>query len=79
MRKSSVDVVRELWIEHFPKRKANAWSGTLCLAFCLTVEEVAGRQASADDDLVDKVHEVLVAIGIPRDEFYQMEREIEAE
>jgi hypothetical protein len=79
MSKSSVEVVRELWIEHFPKRKADAWSETLCLAFCLTVEEVAGRQASADDDLIDKVHEVLVAIGIPREEFYQVEREIEAE
>jgi hypothetical protein len=32
------DDIRQLWAERFPKRQDDAWSKTLCLAFCLTVE-----------------------------------------
>jgi hypothetical protein len=75
MRALPSEVIRELWSEHFPRRNADPWSATLCLAFRLTVEEVAARQVSGRDDLIHRVREVLAVIGIPRDEFYQLEKE----
>jgi hypothetical protein len=73
------DDIRQLWAEHFPKRQDDSWSKTLCLAFCLTVERLAARHASDEDDVLPKVHEALDVMGIPRDEFYQLEKESDDE
>jgi hypothetical protein len=39
------------------------------------VEHRAARGATGDEDLLVKVHEILIALGIPRDECYQVEKE----
>jgi len=65
-----------LWAEHYPKRMDDVKSKTVCLAVCLIVEQKAARNASADaEDLFDYIHRSLVALGIPKDQFYNVEKE----
>lgn len=73
--KLSNEDIRRLWAKHFPKRLEDPKSKTLCLAFYLVVEERAARNTTDDEDLLVEVHEALNYLGIPRDEFYQVERE----
>lgn len=58
MRQFSDSEIRNLWAKHFPKR----------LSFCFMVELRAARHLSGDEDLLVKVHETLVALGIPRED-----------
>ena len=71
--------IGQLWAEHFPKRQDDPWSKTLCLAFCLTVERLAARHASDEEDVLPRVHEALDVMGIPRNDFYLLEKESDDE
>jgi hypothetical protein len=73
--KLSDEVIRELWAQHFPKRLDDVISKTLCLAFCLIVERRAADNVIADENLLVQVHRTLNSLGIPRDEFYPVEKE----
>jgi hypothetical protein len=77
--KLSNEEILDLWTKHFPKRLDDPKSKALCLAFCLIVEERAACDTADDEDLLVKVHEALARIGIPREEFYQVEKENEDE
>jgi len=75
--KLSDDEIRELWAEHFPKRRNYRKSRTLCRALCLMVEQRAATDAIEDENLLVQVHRVIHYLGIPREEFYQMEKKID--
>ena len=71
----SDDDIRWLSAQHFPKRPDDPKSKAVWLAFCIMVEHRVAHNVSDDEDLLVKVHETLIALGIPRDEFYEMEKE----
>jgi hypothetical protein len=50
-------------------------SRTLCLSFCLIIEQRAADLSASEDDIMDKIHEILVKLGIPKEEFYAVEKE----
>jgi len=62
-----------LWTRYFPMRLNEPSSKAVCLAICLIVEERAARNATGDEDLLVEVTRALIALGIPRNEFYQAE------
>jgi hypothetical protein len=64
-----------LWAEQYPKWKTSAASKTLCMALALTLEDKA-RSLVTDDDLIEKLHSVLNYFGIPKDQFYEVEKEL---
>jgi len=64
-----------LWAEHYPKWKESAASKTLCMVFALMLEDKA-QSIATDDDIIEKVSYVLNCFGIPKGQFYDLEREI---
>ena len=62
-----------LWAEHYPKWKKSAASTTLCMAIALILEDKAQAMVT-NDDLIEKLHYVLNCFGIPKDQFYEVEK-----
>jgi hypothetical protein len=67
-------LLARLWAEHFPKSKESGVSKTLCMAIALILEDKAQAFAT-DEDLIDTLHHLLERFGIPKDQFYELEKE----
>ena len=73
--------INRLWGEHYPKSKTSIVSKTLCLTIASIIQNKA-RLFMDDKDLVDKVHFLLKLhfllkhYGIPKEQFYEIEKEI---
>jgi hypothetical protein len=70
--KLSNEEIRELWSEHFPKRLDDTKSRALCDIVRLVVER---RAAWYGGDPIVCLRHALASLRIPRDEFYQFEKE----
>ena len=67
--------INRLWGEHYPKSKTSIVSKTLCLTIALIIENKA-RLITGDKDLMDKLHFLLKHYAIPKEQFYEIEKEI---
>jgi hypothetical protein len=67
--------IRELWAENFPKRHDDAKAKAICMLLCGIVERRAAYDAINAENALVQVQRLLITIGIPREEFYQVERE----
>ena len=67
--------IDRLWGEHYPKSKTNILSKSVCVTIALIIENKA-RLIINDNDLVDKLHFLLKHYGIPKEQFYKIEKEI---
>ena len=65
-----------LWLEHFPKYKRDVRFKALVLIFCKILQNKARHDINYDD-WSDKCHHVLVKFGIPKDQFEEIEKQIE--
>jgi hypothetical protein len=65
-----------IWAEHFSKRKDEGSLMLLEELIDVILERAEFRFASRN--FSDTLHNVLATVGIPRHEFYQFERELEA-
>jgi hypothetical protein len=77
-----VDAVRDedfgaMWVNHFPQRRESEASRILLETL---IEIMLKREEfrTEDKDFAETLHEVLATLRIPRHEFYEFEREIEA-
>jgi hypothetical protein len=77
--KLSDEEIRELWAKHFPKRHDDVKSQTLCEIFRLVIERRAADYAQRQDEIIEEVDHEFAAVGIPRSEFYQVEKETDHE
>jgi hypothetical protein len=75
--KLAPDEVARLWAKSFPKRHDDIKAKGLCMVFAQMVEILAS-QGDEEDEIVN-VQEALKFYGIPREEFYQVEKETEDE
>ena len=67
--------IGRLWAEHFPKSKESGASKTICMALALILEDKA-QAAAGNDDLMDKLYFLLKHFDIPKDQFYEVEKEV---
>jgi len=70
--KLSDEEIRELWAVHYPKRHDDIKSKMLCEIFRQVVER---RAAWYGGDPIVCLRHALAILRIPRDEFYQVEKE----
>jgi len=64
-----------MWAEHYPKSKTSGVSMILCMAIALMLEDRA-QAVTTDADIIDKLHNLLDRFRIPKNQFYQIEKEI---
>jgi hypothetical protein len=67
----------ELWKKYFPKRHRDEKAKFACEVLRQVVEQRAAHTGAQEKDLLFELSHVLDTIGIPREEFYQVEREAE--
>jgi hypothetical protein len=65
-----------LWAEHYPNRSDNVLSTTMVLVLCFIVKERASHGIPYGD-WSDKVHHALADFGIPKDQFYEVENQMQ--
>ena len=65
-----------MWARHYPIRNDNGFSWNICLNIAYIVE---ARATCARLKLnFDRLNEILSSLCIPKDEFYQLEKESKA-
>jgi hypothetical protein len=69
--------IGQLWAHHYPIRKDNGISSNICRNITYIVRGRA-TWARQDLNLADRLDEILSSVRIPKDEFYQFEKESKA-
>ena len=59
---------------HFPKRKENVNSHDICFTLCHIIRNVA-HETTPETDLSDRIQSALIHLGVPKEEFEQLEKE----
>jgi hypothetical protein len=67
-----------LWEEHYPRRKAEDKSQMLCLSLCAIIKRKA-IAAIPYGDWYDRVSQALTELGIPENQFWEVDNEIKVE
>ena len=67
--------ISRLWAEHYPKSKTSVVSKAFCMIIAGILDDKA-QAVTTDDDLIDKLLRLLGHFGIPKDQFYEIEKEI---
>jgi hypothetical protein len=66
-----------MWAHHYPIRNDNGFSWNICLNIAYIVEARA-TCARLKLNFPDRLNEILSSLCIPKDEFYQLEKESKA-
>ena len=67
--------ITRLWAEHYPKSKTSGASKALCMTIALMLEDKA-QAITTNTELIDKLHNLLDRFRIPKDQFYEVEKEM---
>lgn len=70
--------VGRLWARHYPRWQQLGASRALCMAIALILQDKEDKAQSiaTEDDLIDKLHDLLNLFGLPKDQFYEIEKEV---
>ena len=67
--------IGRLWGEHYPKWRQSGASKALYMAIALMLEDKA-QAVYPNEDLIETLHKLLAHFHVPKDQFYEVEKEI---